>query len=197
MNKKQAYQELTFIKKFMEDSQKALIDNGIFIILMSLFALLGVALKMFKDFMGLDIHNLYIYIPLIAVGICFAAVYKSRLYAKSGGRTFASRAIDGTWTAFLISVFILGIIGYTSGGIPPLSVAPVICVLFGFHQYICGLLLNRRLFSATALGWWFSSVCLFLWPGEHSVVWVAVFLILFQLIPGFFLYRNWKKRRHG
>jgi hypothetical protein len=197
MNRKQAYQELAFIKKFMEDSQKAQIDNGIFIILMSLFALLGVALKIFKDFIGLDINNLYIYIPLIAAGIGLAAVTKSRLYAKSGGKTYASRTIDGIYMAFVISVSILGIIGYAIGGIPPLSVAPVICVLLGFHQYICGLLLNHRLISSTALGWWIASICMFLWPGEHSVIWVGILLILFQLIPGFFLNRNWKKRHNG
>jgi hypothetical protein len=197
VNKRQAYQELAFIKKFMEDSRKALIDKGIFIILMSLFALLGVALKIFKDFISLDFNNLYIYIPLTAAGIGFSAFYQSRRYKKSGGKTFASRTIDGTYMAFVISVSILGIIGYASGGIPPLSVSPVICVLFGFHQYICGLLLNHRLISATAFGWWIASICLFLWPGEHSVIWVGFFLILFQLIPGFFLHRNSEKRHNG
>ncbi len=197
MDKKQAYQELTFIKKFMEDSQKALIDNGIFIILMSLFALLGVALKIFKDFIGLEIDNLFIYIPLIAAGVVFAAVYKIRLYAKSGGKTYASRTIDGIYMAFVISASTLGIIGYSSGGIPPFSVAPVICVLFGFHQYVCGLLLNHRLISATAFGWWISSIGMFLWPGEHSVIGVGILLILFQIIPGLSLYRNRKIRKNG
>ncbi|MBN2200662.1 hypothetical protein JW777_01775 [bacterium] len=197
MDKKQAHQELAFIQKFMVDSQRALIHNGVFLILLSLFSVLAVALKLFKDFMGLHFNSLYLYIPLIAAGFLFSLFARARLYSKMGGRTYAARVVDGVWTAFLISVFILTIVGSASGGMPPLSVAPVISVLFGISQLICGLLLNSRLITVPAYGWWIASVCMFIWPGERSVVWLGILVVLFQLIPGIFLFFNWKKRNHA
>jgi hypothetical protein len=193
MNKKQAYEELAFIKKLMEDSQKALMDNGKFFIILTFFALLGVTIKIFKDLIGLKINNLYIYIPLVAIGLTFAIFYKTRVYAKMGGKTYASKVMDGIWIAFLISTSILSIIGYASGGIRPTAVAPVISVLFGINQYLSGLVLNLRWISSMAYGWWISSICMFLWPGEHSVILIGILLILFQLIPGIFLFLNRKK----
>jgi hypothetical protein len=197
MNKNQAQKELAFVKQVMEDSQRALLDNGKIFVILSLFALFGVCLKIFKDYMGLRIDNLYIYIPLVVIGLTFTIFYKTRVNRKTGGKTFASKAIDGLWTALLISASILSLIGYASGAIQPMAVAPVIAVLFGIHQYMSGLLLNLRWISSMAYGWWISSIGMFLWPGEHSVIVMGILLILFQLLPGIFLFQNRKKRRHA
>jgi hypothetical protein len=197
MNKKQAYDELAFIKKVMEDSQRASIDNGKIFILLSLLAILGVALKLFNDFIGLKINSLYVFIPLMAMGITCSFLSKNRMNAKMGGKTYASKIMDGIWVAFVISTSILCFVGSAAGGIQPMAVIPVIAVLFGINQYISGLLINFRWFSSVAYGWWISSICMFLWPGEHSVIFLGILLILFQFIPGLILFQNWKKRHHA
>jgi hypothetical protein len=197
MDKKQAYEELSFIKKMMTDSQLTLIDNGKIVIGWSLLALLGIALKIFKDFLDFKFNNLFIYIPIIAVGWVFAIFYKRRAYLKTGGRTYATIIMDSVGMAFGISICILGIVGYISGGIRPMAVTAVVAVLFGFNQYLSGVLSNRRWFTILAYGWWISSIVMFFWSSEYSVILVGILVILFQLIPGIRLYQNWKKQRYA
>jgi len=197
MDRKKAFEELSFIKKVMEDSQSVLFENGKILIVWSLFALLAVAAKVFKDFAGLKASNLVIYIPILLIGCVYAAYSKKRAYSHMGGTTYATKAMESIWVAFLISTFILGIVGYVSGGIRPMAVAPAIAVLFGFNQYMSGVLSNRRWISMLAFGWWISSVILFLRPSEHAVIFIGILLILFQLIPGILVYRTWIKRHHA
>jgi len=197
MDRKKAFEELSFIKKVMEDSQRVQFENGKILIVWSLFALFAVAAKVFKDVVGLKTSSLIIYVPIILIGCIYAVYSKKRAYSRMGGTTYATKSMESVWVAFLISTFILCIVGCASGGIPPMAVAPAIAVLFGFNQYISGVLSNRRWISILACGWWIASVIMFLRPGEHAVILIGILLILFQLIPGILVYRTWKKRRRA
>jgi len=196
MDKQQAQEDLAFIKRVMADSQRILIDNGKVFIVLSLIALTGILIKIIKDLLGYTFDNLYIWIPIIVIGWVFAVLFKKRTYARSGGTSYTSRAMDGVWAAFGISACILGIIGYISSGIQGMFVAPVLTVLFGCGQYMSGVVSNRRWISWMAYGWWAAAIFMFFWPGEYAVLILGLLLILFQLIPGLVLYQNWKKESH-
>jgi hypothetical protein len=197
MDREKAYEELSFIKKVMEDSQKALFENGKILIVLSLFSLAAVAAKVFKDFIGWKANSLFIYVPMLLIGCIYGVYSKKRAYSRMGGATYAAKSMDHLWIAFLISTFVLCIVGYASGGIRPTAVPPVVAVLFGFTQYMSGVLSNQRWISAPAFGWWISSGIMFFRPGEHAVILIGILLILFQLIPGILVYRSWKKRHHA
>jgi hypothetical protein len=197
MNTIQAQEDLAFIKKVMSDSQQVLIDNGKIFIMLSLIALIGIGMKIGKDILGYTFDNLYIWIPIIAVGWIFALSYKRKAYSRMGGRTYTTRAMDGIWSAFGISACILGIIGYICGGIQPLAVAPVLMVIFGCGQYLSGVVSNRNWIALMGYGWWIAAIILFLRPGEYAVLVLGMLLILFQLIPGLMLYQQWKKSQHA
>ncbi len=197
MDKQQAQEDLAFIKQVMTDSQQVLIDNGKIFIMLSLIALIGIVIKIVKDLLGYTFDNLYIWIPVIVAGWIFTVLYKRRTYARLGGASYTTRAMDGVWAAFGISACILGIIGYISGGIQDLAVAPVLTALFGCGQYMSGVVSNRPWISWMAYGWWSASIITFFWPGEYAVLVLGLLLILFQLIPGLVLYQNWKKESHA
>lgn len=197
MDKQQAHEDLAFIKQVMADSQQVLIDNGKIFIMLSLIALTGILIKIIKDLLGYTFNNLYIWIPIIVVGWTFTVLFKKRLYARMSGTSYTTRAMDGIWAAFAISACILGIIGYISGGIRALAVAPALMILFGCGQYMSGVVSNRRWIITMAYGWWAAAIITFFWPGEYAVLVLGLLLILFQLIPGLVLYKNWKKESHA
>jgi hypothetical protein len=197
MDKQQAQEDLAFIKRVMADSQRVLIDNGKIFIMLSLTALVGICIKIIKELLGYTFNNLYIWIPIIFAGWLITVLYKRQVYTRLGGQSYTTRAMDGIWTAFGISACILGIIGYISGGVLALAVAPVLMVLFGCGQYMSGMVSNLRWIRAMAYGWWSAAIITFFWPGEYAVLILGLLLILFQLIPGLMLYQQWKKESHA
>jgi hypothetical protein len=197
MDKQQAQEDLAFIKRVMVDSQRVLIDNGKIFIMLSLIALTGILIKIIKDLLGYTFDNLYIWIPIIVIGWVFTVLFKKRAYTRLGGTSYTTRTMDGLWTTFGISACILGIIGYVSGGIQALAVAPALATLFGCGQYMSGIISNRHWISWMAYGWWVAAIFMFFWPGEYAVLVLGLLLILFQLIPGLMLYQNWKKESHA
>lgn len=78
-----------------------------------------------------------------------------------------------------------------------MAVAPVLTTLFGWGQYLNGVVSNRNWIGRLAYGWWTAAVIMFFWPGEYAVVLLAGLLILFQLIPGLVLYQSRKKESHA
>jgi hypothetical protein len=197
MDKQQAQEDLAFIKQVMKDSQQVMIDNGKIFIMLSMIALIGIAGKVVKDLLGYTFSGLYIWIPVILLGWLVSIWFKKRTYARLGGTSYTSRAMDGIWASFGISACVLGIIGYISGGIKGLAVAPALMVLFGCGQYMSGVVSNRSWITWLAYGWWAAAVIIFFWPGEYAVLVLGLLLILFQLVPGLLLYQNWKKESHA
>ena len=193
MKHEQALEEIAFIKQVIADSQRIFIENGHQYILWSGLAILGILLKYLNEGLNLGISSLWIWVPILVLGWILSLLLKKRTYLKMRSKTFAQKIFETTWTALLISIMILALVGFYSKSIQPYAVTAVIATMFGCGYFISGTLTGSKWMKGSSLAWWIFAVLMFLFPGKLSVAFLGLMLIFFQLIPGIILSRNWRK----
>lgn len=192
MNKDKVYDEIAFIKKVMADSQQAILDNGRIYILWSSLALLVIIVKYLKTLLGFQFSNIWIGITVTVLGVLLTYRLKKQATVNKHVKTFSQKILEGTWLAWGLSILILVIVGYLSGGIENRAIPAIIASIMGSGQYVSGIASNNSLLRNGAFGWWIGAVLLFLLPGEYAIALLGVMLIIFQMLPGVIIYRNWK-----
>lgn len=192
MDKAQAQEELAFIKKVMEDSQRTMLDNGKQYVLWSVLVLLGIAAKYVLDGAGVVFNPAWLWVPIIAVGWLVSFLLKHSTYAEIRVKTFGQRTLEAVWTGWGVAIPILTLVGFFSGAIESWAIAPVVATLFGSACLTAGLITTNAWLRNTAILWWGGAVVMFLAPSEYSPLVLAGMFVLLQLIPGIVLYRKWK-----
>ncbi|OQX84045.1 hypothetical protein B6D60_09790 [candidate division KSB1 bacterium 4484_87] len=194
MKNQQALEEIAFIKQVIADSQRVFIENGHQYILWSSLAILGILFKYINEGLNLGISNLWIWVPILLLGWVLSLLLKKHTYLKIRSKTFAQKIFETTWTALLISIIILALVGFYTKSIQTYAVSAVIATMFGCGYYISGTLTDSKWMKGSSLAWWIFAVLMFLFPGKLSVAFLGLMLIFFQLIPGIILSRNWRKK---
>ena len=192
MNRDEAQQELAFIKKVMEDSQRAIIDNGKRYILWSILVLGGIAGKYVLDGLGSTLNPAWIWLPLIVLGWLLSLLLGRKTYSEARVKTLAQRNLEAIWAGWAIAIPILTLVGYFSGALESWAVSPVVATLFGSACFTTGLVTATAWLRIAAILWWAGAILMFLIPTEYSVAILGGMFILLQMVPGILLYSRWK-----
>jgi len=187
-----AQEELAFIKKVIADTQHVFVQNGHQYILWSSLAIIGILVKYINEGLNLGISGLWIWIPVIVIGLIFSEILKRRNYNKIRSKTFSQKIFETTWTALVISFPILALVGFYTDAITTDAVPSVIATLLGCGYFITSYLSDSKWMRFSAFVWWIFAITMFLFPGKHSVAGLGLMLIFFQLIPGIILSRKRK-----
>jgi hypothetical protein len=186
-----AKQELAFIKKVMADSRNDTVDNGLHFITWGIL----VALGQFGTY-GIIVLNLnkycslWLWTGIVVLGwpVSWAMAHNHR--KKERVKTFAGRLLGNIWLAFGITAVLVGFAGgFTGRGNPN----PVVAAVMGMAYYLSGLVLGQRFVKYLGFVWWSGAVLMFVWSGLHQFLVFGSMMILFQVIPGVVLYRQWKR----
>jgi hypothetical protein len=194
MKNEQALEEIAFIKQVIADSQRLFIENGHQYILWSGLAIVGILLKYVNEGLNLGISSLWIWAPILLLGWVLSLLLKKRTYLKIRSKTFAQKIFETTWTALLISIVILALVGFYTKSVQTYAVSAVIATMFGCGYFISGTLTDSKWMKGSSFAWWIFAVLMFLYPGRLSVAFLGLMLIFFQLIPGIILSRDWRKK---
>jgi hypothetical protein len=192
LDRDEAQQELTFIKKVMEDSQRTILDNGKQYILWSVLVLAGIAVKYMLHALGSELNPAWIWVALITAGWLTSFLLKRRAYSEIRVKTLAQRTLEAVWTGWVIAIPILTLIGYFSGAIESWAISPVVATLFGSACFTTGRITGNAWLRNTGLLWWAGGVVMFLVPSARSLAILAGMFVLLQMIPGVVLYKTWK-----
>ena len=103
--------------------------------------------------------------------------------------------MGSVWIAFGISATILGFVGTVSGAYHGVFISPLIAVLLGTAFLVCGVLYGKSWVSYLSIGWWGGAIAMFFMHNLETLLVMIGMLILFQVIPGLVLYREFKKER--
>jgi len=192
MDKEQAQQEIVFIKKIIEDTQKNFVNNGKIYMLWSLVAILAIFVKYIRDVLAFEFSNLWIYIPMFIIGAIGNYFLKQISDQEKQIKSFSQDIIEGIWGGIGITIVLLVFVGYITGGVKGWAIAPIVASVFGSLHYMSGIVSGSTLVRYSSVGWWGAAIFMFVYPGEYSVLLLAGLLLIFQLIPGIVLYRKWK-----
>jgi len=192
MNKNHAQEELAFIRKVMQDSQKVLTDSGKMYIFWSGCVVLGLAIKFFTQALDIYFHNAWLWIPIIIIGWLISFLRRTH-HSNTQVKTFAQRVIYAVWTAWGVAILTLTLLAFFLHAIQAWAVPAIIAILLGSAHFISGVVTNQAIIRYSGFAWWSGGIAIFIWPGEYAVFLLGVMIIVFQMIPGILLYRKWKR----
>ena len=190
-----AQQELAFIKKVMTDSRKILIDDGKGTIFWGLLISFGLLITYLSVAQRWESSLSWFWPALISFGWIYTIVTEIRHERKRRVKTFAGKIVGAVWISFGISATILGFVGTVSGAYHGVIISPLIAVLLGTAFLVSGLLYGKSWVSYLSIGWWSGAIVMFFMQNLETLLIMISMLILFQVIPGTILYREFKKER--
>ena len=194
MSTHQLESEISFIKKVIDDSRQATLDNGKYYILWgvivgiaSILTYIGVKNNVDGNFIN------WVWMNCIVIGwvLSFIFMYKDR--KKERTKTFAGKMIGHTWLAAGITMAVIAFVGIPAKVIPYDAICPVIAAVAGGANYISSRIQNSGFILSVAIGWWIGSGILFFLDGIDVILAYGIMLSLFSIIPGLVLYYRWKK----
>ena len=194
MSTHQLESEISFIKKVIDDSRRATLDNGKYYILWgvvigvaSVGTYIGAVNKWDENFIN------WMWMNCIIIGWVFSIIFGLQDRKKEKAKTFAGKMIMHTWIGAGISMAVIAFVGITSKVVPYDAICPLIAAVLGGANYISSRIQRSGLILAVAIGWWAGSALLFLMSGIEIMLVYGIMLILFSILPGVFLYAKWKK----
>jgi hypothetical protein len=190
-----AQQELAFIKKVMTDSRKILIDDGKGTIFWGLLISFGLLITYLSIAQNWETFLGWFWPVLIAFGWTYTIITEIRHERKRRVKTFAGKIMGAVWIAFGISATILGFVGTVSGAYHSVIISPLIAVLLGTGYLVSGLLYGKSWVSYLSIAWWGGAIIMFFMQNLETLLLMIGMMILFQVIPGIILYREFKKER--
>ena len=195
MTELDAQQELAFIKKIMTDSRKILIDDGKGTIFWGLLVSFGLLITYLSIAQRWEVSLGWFWPALIGFGWIYTIVTGIKHERKRRVKTFAGKIMGAVWIGFGISATILGFIGTISGAYHSVFVCPLIAVLLGTGYLVSGLLYGKSWVSYLSLAWWGGAILMFFMQNLETLLIMISMMILFQVIPGIILYREFKKEK--
>lgn len=194
MESKQAELELSVIKKIMEDSRNAVLDNGIHYIFWGVivtFALL-VNYAMLLTRTSMNYIGMMWFILMISAAIV-DGIIGHRQVKRSRVRTYAGDLLSSLWKATGIAMFMFGFLGIVTRAYDPIYISPVISTTLGIAYYTSGAIQQLKWLKYISFGWWAGAFYLFIFPSVHTLLIFAIMMICLQVIPGLILNRKYKE----
>lgn len=192
MDKKNAMEDLQFIKKIIEDSKKTVLDNGIQYIVWGILIVIGLFTTNILTIMNVKIRFYWVWMIIILLGWIYSyfSIYKRN---KSNYSSFAQRIINSSWLACGIGMTLLGFVGPAVNAYKGAFVSPILAVILGIAFFISTIIYEVKWMKLVPYGWWIGALYMFIFPGKFSFIIMGTLMIFFQIAPGIFLYRKFKK----
>lgn len=130
----------------------------------------------------------YVWIPSIVFGGICSLVYARVSDAELQRAPLFSRLMRGVWCACAISMVIFCAVIFGVKTYNPFILPGLFAILMGIGYYIHSNFDNQKLFRICAAGWWLSALVFLLEISLHSLAWLALAIVCFQIIPTAYLY---------
>jgi hypothetical protein len=186
MDEKQALEELTYIKQIIDESRKTIIYNGKDYIFWGIIVAFGMLLHVF-------IYIYWLWLIIVAVGWSYSFYLHFTQRKKRRKSTFAGKIIWSVWLANGIGMSIIGFIGTYSHGVNPAYLNAIFASLLATAYFISGMIVDNKIMRVLSILWWCGSIAMFFFPGDHTFLIMAAMMILFQVIPGIIIFKEYKK----
>ena len=191
---KKAEEEISVIKKIMEDSKKAIVYNGWHYIYWG--AIVTAALitnyLMVLNRVSVNSQGMLWFISMTAAAI-LEGIIERRRDKQIKVKTFAGKLLNTLWSASGICMFILGFAGTISGAYNAIMIFPLISIVLGSAYLISGVIQQVKWLSVISLFWWGGALVLLLLPGIHSMLVFAAMIMCFQVTPGVIMFVQSKR----
>ena len=194
MDTKQAEFELSEIKRIMEDSRRIMIDDGTGFILWGFLVALGLISSYLSVLGYLEWKVTSIaWFALIGLGWLITIFQLRREKKERKAVSFAGKVAGAIWGSAGITMTIIGFVGSYTGLVKGMGISPLMACVLAAAFFVSGVIYNDKTFRYLSFGWWAGALVMFFWYSPHTLLLFALMILFMQVLPGFIMYKKWKK----
>jgi len=186
-------QELSFIKKVMDDSRRLIAADGRSFIFWGVIISIGLLVTYFAVDYKWESNLSWFWPALIAFGWIYTIIAEGRHSKRAKTITFAAKIMAAMWIACGIAMTIVGFAGPIAGAYSGIFISPLISIILGVGYAVSGVVFGKSWVSLLSIGWWGGAIIMFFMGSLETLLIMAAMMILFQTLPGIFLYNKSKK----
>ncbi len=194
MNDSQVLEDLAYLKRVVQDSRRVVVDNGVQLLSWGILIVFGMIATYAYVHLGLNLPETWMWIILIGIGWGLSIWLGWIKMKRSHAITFIQKVLSSIWIGLGVTMTIIGFLGPVTGAISPWATVPLLSLILGSGFLATGTVHQERLLILAAVGWWAGGLITMFWPGDYTLLLFAGMMILFQIVPGIFVYRKWKKQ---
>lgn len=194
MDTKQAELELSEIKRIMEDSRRIMVDDGTGFILWGSLVALGLISSYLSvlDYLEWKVTSIA-WFALIGLGWLITIFQFRREKKERKAVTFAGKVAGAIWGSAGITMTIIGFVGSYTGLVKGMGISPLMACVLAAAFFVSGVIYNDKTFRYLSFGWWAGAMVMFFWYSPHTLLLFALMILFMQVLPGFIMYKKWKK----
>lgn len=194
MDTKQAELELSEIKRIMEDSRRIMVDDGTGFILWGSLVAVGLISSYLSVLGYLEWKVTSVaWFALIGLGWIITIFQLRREKKERKAVTFAGKVAGAIWGSAGITMTIIGFVGSYTGLVRGMGISPLMACVLAAAFFVSGVIYNDKTFRYLSFGWWAGALVMFFWYSPHTLLLFALMIIFMQVLPGFVMYKKWKK----
>lgn len=194
-----AQEELSFIRKVMEDSRTSYADDGKPKILWAAIVAIGMIYTYIQALSDSDLYIGWVWIGISVIGWSYIFWYKNKFEHEHKVQTQTGKIIGAIWGACGVSIALIIILIFGTRYfdiemiVHPISLCPLTAIIVGIAYFLDGTVRVVPWVRNLSIVWWLSAVIMFAWPSVHILAFYAFMIIAFQFVPGLILYRQSKQ----
>jgi hypothetical protein len=195
MDENQAKEDLSYIKKIIENTRNVYIENGLYYIFIGtliVVAIFGTQIAIYAKRFSFILWIWIIDCIVIFVLITIINIKKRR---QQKVKTFTDKINRSVWIALYVTIALFGILSIIQPRIELNTGLSLISGILGIGYFINHNIIRSRWLIVLAIGWWGGAILLYFLPGNTGAMVMGILVILLEIIPGICLYSNWKKKR--
>ena len=197
MNQREAYEDLSFIRRVMDDSRSVVVHDGRSFIIWGILVAAGLASSYVLAGTTMHSAHAWLWTGVVAVGWLWSTLDRRRIKALSRAETFAGRMLWSVWLACGISMTLTGVASFFIGAFSPYVLPSLTAFILGVGYFMTGRLMRFPWVQVLAGCWWFGGILLLFVHGRLVLLLYAALMLAFQVVPGLLLQRMARREMVG
>jgi hypothetical protein len=191
-------QELAYIRSIIEDSRQAMVENGLPYIIWGTAVAVGMLTGYLQALLGVNLYAGYVWIVVMVVAALGTTWSVRHERKETQPQSFSSKLQGSIWGAcgsamgILLLLVLIRFEGH-NGDISQLYVCSFVSLIVGIAYFLSGIMLQLTWLRNIAFAWWIGAIVMYYMDNIHVLAVYAGMLIVFEVVPGIILNRNFKR----
>ena len=179
MNPSQLEQDLAFVRRAIESSQRAARVDVVPLLAWGLLTAAAAGLS----YVVPAVDSVWLWVVVIGLAWAYTGWRALRRERLEPPQALASRVLVSVWGSALGAITLAGFGGYFSGAVPAASIPPIVACLFGAAFLTSSGLMQRRGVALLGLSWWAAALVLFALPAPMRLGGFGLAVLLLLVAP--------------
>lgn len=190
MNQTRIQEDLSVIKRIMEESRQNFYNYGINLVVWGGLVIAALLFTYINAAVYYLIPEYWYWISCFGSGFIFEFIH-GRKWKEHNKVVQPANRIGGTlWLSILVTMVLFAVAGIASGVIRSENASGFIAGLLAIGYFVGGETIKLPWVKRPGYGWWIGSASLFFVPGPANILLMAFPMLFLQFIPGIILLKK-------